>query len=97
MSDRDIGAILGAVVSHHGGWFRQDTAIGELDKRLKGEIADVGVVWHGCDKPRASDREDSRTVVLNAALGEGFAPFWRRMSLIVRLLRLADQKATADG
>jgi CRISPR-associated endonuclease/helicase Cas3 len=90
-------AILGAVASHHGGWFSENVVVDKLDRRLQTELRAAGVDWSCGRGPKYSDRTDSADLILDAARSEQFAQFWQLMSTIVRLLRLADQKATADG
>src|SRR5207302_9093081 len=95
---------LGAILAHHGGWLPQspDLGIGPLRSRWEADLRDAGIAETASEVLAQLYRVSDRRGQLDQFLAQTTSPerleeWWPLVAYLVRTLRLADQRATAEG
>lgn len=97
-----IEAAVGAVVAHHGGWVTEvQPAAVRLCKEWEASVIPLGLAGMeeaGLVQRELTQRLCERTEILRALQSSRtFSETWPWFALLVRLLRLSDQRAASDA
>jgi CRISPR-associated endonuclease/helicase Cas3 len=88
--------VMAAVLSHHGGWWADNTDIQPPHSLSKAALAAIGINAHTLRPPSPSEGIRFKRE-LDKVADDSFEVRWPLMALTVRILRLSDRRATEEG
>lgn len=90
-------AIVVSILSHHGGWWQQNTEILPVHKLWSATLQQLGMQLDPVSSPSYSQSRRFDNEYLEPLFGDSFEKNWPLAAYLIRVLRLSDSKATEEA